>query len=122
MIILDTHIWVWWVHGDEQLTSTQAEIIKAGELDLIGVNAISVWEIAKLVEYNRLELPCPLHEWVREALSYPRIQLIMSNPEKDQISLLVHEQSGRQKRQGLRIIVNRMTALLLFLRSERIRS
>ena len=23
MIVLDTHIWVWWVHGDERLTDPQ---------------------------------------------------------------------------------------------------
>jgi len=81
MIILDTHIWVWWVHGDERLTSTQAEIIKVNESDIIGVSAISAWEIAKLVEYNRLELPCPLHEWFTEALDYPGIGLIELAPE-----------------------------------------
>jgi PIN domain nuclease of toxin-antitoxin system len=81
MIILDTHIWVWWLHGDEQITSTQAEIIKANETDIIGVSAISAWEIAKLVEYNRLELPCPLQEWFYEALNYPGIRLIELTPE-----------------------------------------
>jgi PIN domain nuclease of toxin-antitoxin system len=81
MIILDTHIWAWWVHGDERLTSTQVEIIEANEKDVIGVSAISVWEIAKLVEYNRLNLPCPLHEWFYEALSYPGIRLIELTPE-----------------------------------------
>jgi PIN domain nuclease of toxin-antitoxin system len=81
MIILDTHIWVWWVHGDERLTSTQAEIIEANEKDAIGVSAISVREIAKLVEYNRLDLSCPLHEWFYEALSYPGIRLIELTPE-----------------------------------------
>jgi PIN domain nuclease of toxin-antitoxin system len=60
MIVLDTHIWVWWVHGDERLTRTQAEVIEANEADVIGVSAISCWEIAKLVEYGRLELPCSL--------------------------------------------------------------
>lgn len=50
MIVLDTHIWVWWVHGSEQLTGPQAQIIKANETDAIGVSAISVWEVAKLVE------------------------------------------------------------------------
>lgn len=25
MIVLDTHIWVWWVHEDEQLTQAQRE-------------------------------------------------------------------------------------------------
>ena len=81
MIILDTHIWVWWVHGDERITSTQAEIIEANETDIIGVSAISPWEIAKLVEYNRLELPCPLHEWFSGALDYPGIRLIGLTPE-----------------------------------------
>jgi len=50
------------VHGDDKITSTQAEIIRANETDIIGVSAISVLEIAKLAEYNRLELPCPLQE------------------------------------------------------------
>ena len=81
MIILDTHIWVWWVHGDERLTGTQAEVIKANETDIIGVSAITIWEIAKLVEYNRLELPCPLHDWFYDALSYPGIRLIELTPE-----------------------------------------
>ena len=27
MIVLDTYIWVWGVHGDERLTKTQAEVI-----------------------------------------------------------------------------------------------
>ena len=81
MIVLDTHIWVWWVHGDERLTRTQAEVIKANETDVIGVSAISCWEIAKLVEYGRLELPCSLEEWFEEALSYPGICLLELTPE-----------------------------------------
>jgi len=58
MIILDTHIWVWWAHGDEQLTETQEKAITANEPDVIGVSVISCWEVAKLVEYGRLKLPC----------------------------------------------------------------
>jgi PIN domain nuclease of toxin-antitoxin system len=81
MIILDTHIWVWWAHASEQLTSPQAQIIEANETDVIGVSAISVWEVAKLVQYNRLELPCPLHEWFDKALSYPGIRLLELTPE-----------------------------------------
>ena len=54
MIVLDTHIWVWWVHGDSQLTQAQIEAIEANESDVIGICAISCWEIAKLVEYKRL--------------------------------------------------------------------
>jgi PIN domain nuclease of toxin-antitoxin system len=81
MIVLDTHIRVWWVHADERLTRTQAEVIEANETDVIGVSAISCWEIAKLVEYGRLELPCSLEEWFEDALSYPGIRLLELTPE-----------------------------------------
>ncbi len=81
MIVLDTHVWVWWVHGDEQLTTPQVEAIAAHETNDIGVSAISCWEIAKLVEYGRLELPCPLSEWFEQALSYPGIRLLELTPE-----------------------------------------
>lgn len=81
MIVLDTHIWVWWVHDDKQLTKSQIKIIAAAELDVIGVSAISCWEIAKLVEYERLKLPCPLEEWFDQALSYPGILLLELTPE-----------------------------------------
>ena len=81
MIVLDTHVWVWWVHGDERLTETQAEMIETNETNIIGVSAISCWEIAKLVEYGRLELPCSLREWFEQALSYPGIRLLELTPE-----------------------------------------
>jgi len=80
MIVLDTHVWVWWVHGDKRLTPTQAEVIAANETDVIGVSAISCWEIAKLVEHGRLELPCPLSEWFEQALVYPGVCLLALTP------------------------------------------
>ena len=81
MIVLDTHIWVWWVHGDKQLTQTQIKVIGEHETDVIGISAISCWEIAKLVEYGRLKLPCPLEEWFEQALSYPGIHLLPLTPQ-----------------------------------------
>lgn len=81
MILLDTHIWVWWVHDESLLTPAQREAIRANEEDVIGVSAISCWEVAKLVEYGRLELPCPLEEWFELALSYPGIQILALTPE-----------------------------------------
>lgn len=52
MIVLDTHIWIWWVHGGEQLTQNQIRAIQANESDVIGVSAITCWEVAKLVEFS----------------------------------------------------------------------
>ena len=81
MIVLDTHIWVWWVHDDSKLTKAQLENIKQNETDVIGISAISLWEVAKLVERKRLELPCPISEWFEQALSYPGVRILDLTPE-----------------------------------------
>jgi PIN domain nuclease of toxin-antitoxin system len=80
MIILDTHIWVWWIHNDEQLPEEYKTYIRENEAQGLGVSAISCWEVAKLVEYNRLTLPVPIQDWVEIALNYPGIQLITLTP------------------------------------------
>jgi len=81
MIILDTHIWVWWTHGNKQLTASQMDAITAAETDGIGISAISLWEVAKLVEYKRLQIPLSLEEWFEAALKYPGIEIIPLIPE-----------------------------------------
>ncbi len=81
MIVLDTHTWVWWVHGDARLTPTQAAAITVNEADRIGITAISCWEVAKLVERRRLELPCSLTDWFVQALGYPGVRLLALTPE-----------------------------------------
>jgi PIN domain nuclease of toxin-antitoxin system len=81
MIVLDTHVWVWWVHASEGLTDAQAQIIQANEKDTIGISTISVWEVAKLVQLGRLQLPYGLSEWFDAALNYPGIRLIELTPE-----------------------------------------
>lgn len=81
MIILDTHIWVWWVHNDDRLTEKQREQIKQHEEDGLGISAISCWEVAKLVEIKKLTLHCPIKEWMDTALNYPGIQILDLTPE-----------------------------------------
>jgi PIN domain nuclease of toxin-antitoxin system len=81
MIVLDTHAWVWWAHEDAHLTETQKSAIAASETDVVGVRAISCWEIAKLVEHGCLDLATPLDEWFEQALSYPGIHLLALTPE-----------------------------------------
>ncbi len=50
MIVLDTHIWVWWVDGSTRLTPGQVQHLRAYEAAGLGVSVISCWEVAKLVE------------------------------------------------------------------------
>ena len=81
MIVLDTHTWVWWTLDPARLSEIQHQAITSNEEDSIGVSAISCWEIAKLCEYGRLELPVGLSEWFDAALAYPGISLLNLTPE-----------------------------------------
>jgi PIN domain nuclease of toxin-antitoxin system len=49
MILLDTHIWLWWLHTPEQLSDRARTLLTIGEnQNALIVSAISVWEIAVL--------------------------------------------------------------------------
>jgi PIN domain nuclease of toxin-antitoxin system len=80
MIVLDTHIWIWWVNGDEQLTQEYYQYIQEQESQTLGVSAISCWEVAKLVERSRLKLSISVNEWLDQALAYPNVCLLELTP------------------------------------------
>ena len=81
MILLDTHIWIWWVDGNENLSPEQTREIQNNEAGIIGVSAISCWEVAKLVERGRIEFDVPVDEWIHQALDYPGVRLLELTPE-----------------------------------------
>ena len=80
MIVLDTHIWVWWIYNDDRLSEKYRHAIQRAEEDGLGLSVISCWEVAKLVEVQKLTLHCPLDEWMNTALSYPGIELLELTP------------------------------------------
>jgi PIN domain nuclease of toxin-antitoxin system len=80
MILLDTHIWIWWVQADPRLTSAYQAYLQANEPSGLGVNVISCWEVAMLVEKGRLSFSLPVEDWIMQALAYPGIQLLGLTP------------------------------------------
>lgn len=80
MIVLDTHVWIWWVHGDPRLSRPAMERLAQAEAAGLGVSAISCWEIAKLVARGRLALPSPVDVWLTTALAYPGMELLPISP------------------------------------------
>lgn len=100
MIILDTHIWIWWVLGDAQLPQKYFDYIQEHELDGLGISAISCWEVAKLVEGGRISLSIPVGEWLTQALSYPGVCLLELSPkvavESTQLPGLFHRDPADQ--------------------------
>jgi PIN domain nuclease of toxin-antitoxin system len=75
MILLDTHIWIWWMDDNPRLSKRHRQIIQAQQNDGLGVSIYSCWEVAKLVEYDRLELKVSIEDWLEIALSHPDLRL-----------------------------------------------
>ena len=80
MIVLDTHIWIWWVHRRLELTAPARALIEASTASGIGISAISCWEVAKLVERGKLSLPNPVFDWLKQALAYPGVRWLDLSP------------------------------------------
>lgn len=76
MIVIDTHIWLWWVDNSPRLTQHQRKLLEDHRDQGLGVSIISCWEVAKLVEKQKIGLGRSLEEWMEVALSYPGIQLL----------------------------------------------
>jgi PIN domain nuclease of toxin-antitoxin system len=63
MIVLDTHIWHWWVNQiPGKLSSATIALIE--QADVVGVSAISCFEMAWLVRHGRIDLDMPFDEWL----------------------------------------------------------
>ena len=82
MIILDTHVWLWWLHEPEQLSNAAAERITEEEKHSgVRVSTISVWEIAVKVQIGKLVLPLEIQSWFAAARSYPGLVIEPLDPQ-----------------------------------------
>ena len=72
MVVLDTHVWLWWLHSPEKLSPAAAErITKELKDGFLVISAISVWEIAVKVQLGKLAIPTDLYRWYELASNYP---------------------------------------------------
>ncbi|AGX86947.1 type II toxin-antitoxin system VapC family toxin [Candidatus Symbiobacter mobilis] len=90
MIILDTHIWLWWIGKDHQnLKNIWCDRIY--QENEVGVSAISCFEVAWLVQHDRIEISEPLERWFDKALSGSGIGLMAITPEISRIAVQLPE-------------------------------
>jgi len=82
VIVLDTHTVVWWVSGDATL-SKKAKAAIEQELDggEILVSAISAWEIAMLVEREKLVLSLDVASWLHTVSAIDAVRFVPVDPE-----------------------------------------
>lgn len=80
-VLLDTHVLVWLVAGDERLRpAVRRRIEAAAQAQQLWVSAITPWEIGMLVAKGRLVLDRDVMDWLQAALALPGVRLAPLEP------------------------------------------
>ena len=77
MIVLDTHVWVWWLSQFVSLPSrVQNAITEAQAKRVIYLSTISTWEVAQLTDRGRLRLSMDVAAWLAQSESLPFLNFV----------------------------------------------
>jgi PIN domain nuclease of toxin-antitoxin system len=79
-VILDTHIWVWWLLPDSPLPDRERTALDRIATDNgILLPAICLWEAQMLHRKKRIELPVPFPTWLRRATAADMLNVLPLN-------------------------------------------
>ena len=78
MIVIDTHVWVWWQADPKRLSKKAARALKNAKS--IGVPAICLWEFSMLVQRDRIRIDRSALEWLNDALDVPGVRIVDLTP------------------------------------------
>jgi PIN domain nuclease of toxin-antitoxin system len=79
MILLDTHVLLWWQAGGERLSTAAARAI--ARADAVLVSPISCWEVATLLSSGRIGLDREVFTWARDLFASDEVQLAPLTPQ-----------------------------------------
>jgi PIN domain nuclease of toxin-antitoxin system len=78
MLVIDTHVLLWWVSDDKSLSINAASAIK-NTLDSgskVIISCISAWEISMLIEKERLVLTMDIESWFDQIAQIEGIRFV----------------------------------------------
>ncbi len=80
-VLLDTHVWVWWLTPRSPLSRRERAALdaEAGRRELF-VSAISLWESQMLHAKRRLELPAAFPDWIEQAADERMVSVVPLDP------------------------------------------
>lgn len=77
-LLLDTHIWLWWLLGQPELAQKERDALDA--LAAAGnppaLAAISLWEAQMLAAKGRLQIDAPLTHWLPTAAAAETVTVL----------------------------------------------
>jgi PIN domain nuclease of toxin-antitoxin system len=82
-LLLDTHVWIWYVTGNSELKSTEIRdaIESAIKSSRLFISSITLWETAMLVSKRRITLSIDTLDWMHTGLRDAGIQTMEITPE-----------------------------------------
>jgi len=75
LLILDTHIWVWWMQGAKQLPRNIRRLIDEGQ-EPVAISSVSIYEAVLQMQRGRLVVDLPLDEWIFNATTAANIAIL----------------------------------------------
>jgi PIN domain nuclease of toxin-antitoxin system len=77
LILLDTHVWLWWLLGSPRLPANErAALDRAGSRGGVRLAAVSLWEAQMLHAKGRLTLDRAFDVWIREAAATSVVEIL----------------------------------------------
>jgi PIN domain nuclease of toxin-antitoxin system len=74
-LLLDTHSFLWFIGGDERLSSTARTLIEDVNNDVF-LSVASLWEMAIKISLGRLRLAQPFETFIPQQISLNRIGIL----------------------------------------------
>ena len=80
--LVDTHILVWWRQDFKRLSRAQAQLLThLEEADpVVGLSAISLRELAKMIQQRRIEVETHLDAWLENVAAHPLLTILPITP------------------------------------------
>ncbi len=77
MIVLDTHVLVWWASRSTELPRRIGALIDRNAAEHpVHASSISAWEIAMLARKGRLRLTMPAEDWIATCEALPELLFV----------------------------------------------
>jgi PIN domain nuclease of toxin-antitoxin system len=120
-LLLDTHVWIWFMLADGELAiSRRRAINRAAASGQLRIAAISVWEAALLASRGRIVLRRPLAQWIGEAISAPGLAIEPLLPQIAVEACSLPETFHRDPADRLIVATARVANAALMTRDQRI--
>ena len=92
-LLLDTHVWIWLVRGQDRMSKDILELMfAAAGAGAMFLSVMSIWELSLLDAKRRITLNMPCLTWVRTALERSGALIVPLTPD---IAVTCHQLPGR---------------------------